>query len=349
MTKRWMYILLLIPLLSSCESLFFDEEYDGEDPYVSYDYLWDQVDRHYSYFEVKNLDWNALGAQYRTEIFPGISQDSLFRVMGKLMTSLRDDHSNLRSSFNVAAFRVRLDGPDNFDFRIVEDYYIGRNYYSTGPFLHNWIANGQIGYIRLGAFTGGVNAVNLNFIFGSYASAKGLIIDLRENGGGVINDMHKILARMVDQNTVIYYSRIRNGKDHNDFSDLEPAIISPYSGPRFTNKPIMLLVDRGTFSAGSFTALSAKSLVNVKLVGDTTGGGLGLPNGGYLPNGWFYRFSVSQALSNDQAARLRAGLVAEINAENYENGVPPDITARLDRTDLTKDEIIEKAISEILK
>jgi C-terminal processing protease CtpA/Prc len=83
-------------------------------------------------------------------------------------------------------------------------------------------------------------------------------------------------------------------------------------------------------------AIATKSFPNVLLVGDTTGGGGGLPTGGQLPNGWTYRFSVSQLL--------------DLNGNNFaESGVPPDILASLDFTDLTQDEIIERAIDEILK
>ena len=109
----------------------------------------------------------------------------------------------------------------------------------------------------------------------------------------------------------------------------------PSSGVKYSKK-VMLLVDRGTYSAGSFTSLATKAIPNITLVGDTTGGGLGLPNGGQLPNGWNFRFSITQALTLDKD-------------ESYENGVPPDISALVDWNDRTKDEVIEKAIEEILK
>lgn len=347
MKHAWIYILLSLFALTACERAFFEDEYDQEDPFESFDYLWEQVDRRYSFFKVKDIDWNAKRQHYRSQIYHGISQDSLFRVMGNMMSELRDDHANLRSSFNVSAFRVRLDGPDNYDRRIVEDNYIGRDYYVSGPFIHNWISNGEIGYVRFAAFTGTVDNVNLNFVLSRYRKAKGLILDLRENGGGSINDMYGILARLVDENNLVFKSRIRNGEAHDDFSPLENAIVQPYDGPRFTQRPVMMLVDRGTYSAGSFTALASIALPNVKLVGDTTGGGLGLPNGGYLPNGWFYRFSVTQAFSNQQAFLLESGQEELVNAQNYENGVPPDIRVLLDRSVLEVDEVIERAIEEI--
>ncbi|MAY82525.1 MAG: peptidase S41 [Flavobacteriales bacterium] len=349
MKKYWTYLFgfALAFTLFSCERAFFEDEYDEGDPFESFDYLWEQVDRRYAFFKVKNINWDAKRSEYRSKIYHGISQDSLFNVLGGLMNELRDDHVNLRSTFNVSSYKVRLDGPDNYDRRIVEDNYIGRDYKVSGPFVHNWISNNEIGYVRFGAFTGTVDNVNLNYVLATYRNAKGLIIDLRENGGGAVTDMYDILARLIDQRTVVFKSRIRNGEDHDDFSALENAIVDPYEGPRFTNKPVMILVDRGTYSAGSFTALASISLPNVKLVGDTTGGGLGLPNGGYLPNGWFYRFSVTQAFTNYQALLLESGQEAKVNAENYENGVPPDIRVLLNRTDLDVDEVIERAIQEI--
>lgn len=58
----------------------------------------------------------------------------------------------------------------------------------------------------------------------------------------------------------------------------------------------MVLIDRYSYSASTFFSVITKAFDQIKLVGDYTGGGGGIPNGGQLPNGWFYRFSVSQLL-----------------------------------------------------
>ena len=146
-------------------------------------------------------------------------------------------------------------------------------------------------------------------------------------------DIFNILSRLVDQETLVNYSRIKNGPGHNDFAEAEPVYVTPYEGLRYTKK-VAVLIDRGSYSASSFTSLATKAIPNVVLIGDTTGGGLGLPNGGQLPNGWTYRFSITQALTLDKSP-------------DYENGVPPDIPAQFDWNDLTKDEILERAILEL--
>lgn len=112
-----------------------------------------------------------------------------------------------------------------------------------------------------------------------------------------------------------------------------PVYITPYNGIRYTKK-IAVLIDRGTYSAGSHTSLFMKALPNIVLIGDTTGGGLGGPNGGQLPNSWTYIFSITQALTLDKSPA-------------YENGVPPDINVLFDWNDLIKDEVLERAIAEL--
>ncbi len=331
---RKLYSILLISLsLISCEKALFENDLASTNPKDNFEYLWNQCNEKYSYFDVKNIDWDVVKSEYVAKIYDEMSEDSLFNVLGAMLTELRDDHTNLISNFNVSTFRVDYLGQDNFDWRIIEDHYLNRDYYITGPFLHNFLDNKEIGYVRFPSFPGTVDADNLNFVLNRYKNTKGLILDIRENGGGAVTDIFEILSRFVERKTLVNYSRIKSGPGRNEFSEAEPVYVSPYSGIRYKNK-IVVLVDRGTYSAGSFFSLATKALPNITLIGDTTGGGLGLPNGGQLPNGWTYRFSITQALTLDKNP-------------DYENGVPPDIEALIDWSNLTTDEVLERAILEL--
>lgn len=332
--KRIHYILLLLPFAWSCEKAFFEEDLKATDPQANFDYLWKECDEKYSFFELKKVDWNKVKTNYSARIHEDMTEDSLFNVLGGMLTKLRDDHTNLISNFNVSYFGVTDLGPDNFDWRLVTDHYLKEDLYSSGPFQHGFLEDKRIGYIRFPGFTGTVGPTNLDFMLERYKDTEGLILDLRENGGGAVTDVFNLLARFVEEETVVYYSRIKNGPGHNDFSEAMEAKAKPYDGIRYTKK-VAVLTDRGTYSAGSFTSLATKALPNMVLIGDTTGGGLGLPNGGQLPNGWTYRFSITQALSLDKS-------------EAYEDGVPPDIQATLNWDDRTKDEVIERALQELL-
>jgi hypothetical protein len=312
----------------------FEKEMATTDPRANFEYLWNQCNDKYSYFELKNIDWDQIKMEYSAKIYDGMSQDSLFQVLGSMLRELKDDHTNLKSNYNLSFFGVKYLGPDNFDWRIIIDNYLGQKYYTSGPFQHDFLANGQIGYVRFSSFTGSVDNKNLDFILERYKDTRGLILDLRENGGGATSDIRDLTSRFIEEKTLVYYSRAKSGPGPEDFSETLPVYATPYEGIRYKNK-VAVLTDRGTYSAGSLTALATKALPQVVLVGDTTGGGLGLPNGGQLPNGWIYRFSVTQTLTRDKSP-------------DYENGVPPDITVGFDWTDLKKDEILERAIKEIL-
>lgn len=329
---KYLTFLAIVLLCSSCEKAFFEKKLETTHPFENFEYLWNECNEKYAYFELKQVDWNAVKIEYERKLFEGMSDDSLFHVLGDMLTELKDGHTSLKSNFNIKGFEPWYVGQDNFEWRVILDHYLNNEVYATGPFDHNFI-NSEIGYVRLSAFTSDIGPSNLDFILNRYKNTKGLILDLRENGGGDISGMFKVLGRFIDEKTIIAYARSKSGKGHNDFSESIPVDVTPYDGIRYKNK-VALLIDRGTFSAASFTSLSSKALPNVILIGDTTGGGTGAPNGGQLPNGWVYRFSVSQALTLD----LRP---------DYENGVPPDVQVLFDWNDLTKDEVIERAIIEL--
>lgn len=81
-----------------------------------------------------------------------------------------------------------------------------------------------------------------------------------------------------------------------------------------------------------------KSLPNVRIVGDITGGGCGMPFTSELPNGWTVRFSASP--------------IYDSNGKLTEFGVEPSEGCKVDMTkadeDAGKDTILEHAF-EVLR
>jgi hypothetical protein len=331
--RKLLFVLMVSATLVSCERVLFGEDQASSDPFVNFEYLWEELDRKYSYFELKGLDWNEVRVRYRAMLSRGMSEDSLFSVLAGMMSELRDDHSNLIAPFNISVYNLPLQHPVNFFPRTIQEHYLTDSRI-TGAFQHGAIANGEVAYVRYGSFMSMFSEQELDHILDRYRNTKGLILDLRNNGGGSIFNVPALLERFNSTSRTVGYFITRNGPAHTDFSAPKNFNVGVHGGVTYS-KPVMVLIDRGSYSATTMFALACKSIPSLTLVGDTTGGGGGAPNGGMLPNGWSYRFSVSQLL--------------DMNMDNFaESGVPPDISAAFDFSDLNKDEIIERALQELL-
>lgn len=327
--------LLLVLLLSGCEELFLLEEAENTDR-ANFEYLWQECNEKYAFFEYKNVDWDSVYDAYSPRVRDGISPDSLFRVLWDMLNELKDGHVNLIAPFNTSRFPIQLLGPENINERVIIENYLSDRYYTTSPVIHDAIADGQIGYLRINTFGSTVSEGDIQFALARYRNTRGLIIDIRQNGGGSLRNVFTIMNRLARSRTRVYDSFIKSGPGREDFAGPQTAYVEPPKEGITYEKPVMVLIDRGTYSAGSIFALIARTLPQMKLIGDTTGGGLGIPNGGQLPNGWTYRMSISRTIS--------------VDGMNFENGVPPDIRVILDPDAVERgvDNVIERAIQEIL-
>lgn len=330
--------LLTLILFASCEKMFMPDDGDAT-PTATFDYLWTQVDERYSLFDVKEVDWQAMYDSLRPQVFDAMSSDSLFAVLRKLLSSLNDGHVNLWGNSDVAsseAIFLQRYANGNFDLNTVALTYLQPDHHTTGGFAYNIIADGQVLYIRYSSFSNSASSRQLQTVIARYPDAKGIVFDIRQNGGGVIQNEWNIMKLLPSRRQLLYSTQIKNGPGHDDFSSpvdvFAPANddVEPYT------KPFVLLTDRGCYSAASSFALCLKTYDNVVVMGDTTGGGLAVPAGGALPNGWHYRFGVTRTIATDGV--------------NYENGVPPDHIVFLDPAAVAThhDNIIDSAASLII-
>lgn len=335
--SKYIIFIIIVSLSWSCEKLIMDDAV-ADKPTETFEYLWKEVDQHYSFFDYKQIDWKSVHDKYKPMVNDNLNEYQFFNLMFDMLSELKDGHVNLIAPFNISRYEFDLKGKNNYNERLIKDHYISSKYYITGPFMHDFIQKGSvnIGYIRYDSFMNDVSPYSMDFVLARYHNTDGIILDIRQNGGGSISNIFRILEHFVESETPLYQSYIKIGPGHQEFSEAQTAKIQPDGVFYYVDKPIMVLVDRGSFSASSFFSLATKAIPNIHLVGDTTGGGLGAPSGGQLPNGWTYRFSVTKTLS--------------LAGENFENGVPPDHYAILNDFDVIdgKDAIIDKAVDLIL-
>ena len=313
---------LAILFFTSCERAFMNSDVPNN-PVSVFDYLWNKVDQQYAFFDLKGVDWDSVYEVYRPKVYDDMDADSLFSVCAAILNTLRDGHTNLMSDFDVSrndSVYYKMYAEKNIETSVVLLNYLTVAHHTTGSFAHNAIRNGKVAYIRYNSFSSDISEKSLKYLLHRYQNCEGIILDLRQNGGGSFNNISQLLSILDNHGQPLYQTQIKFGPKHNDFTPQNTVYanrdmnlddsLCPYT------KPMAVLIDRGSYSATSYFSLCTKAYDNVMLFGDYSGGGLGIPNGGALPNGWTYRFSITRTL--------------DMNGNNYENGVPPDVRVILD-------------------
>ena len=308
-------------------------EFDNN-PRGNFEALWNILDKNYCFFEYKEIDWNSVYDEYSIRVTPEMSSESLFKLMGEMLSELKDGHVNLSASHDITRYwEWRENYPANFDINI-QSIYLGKDY-SISSGMKYKILEDNVGYIYYGSFSNDVSDSGLDQILNRMAICKGLIIDVRDNGGGSLSNVEKITSRFFNERTLVGYISHKIGPNHNDFSELYPKYVESYNRIRF-QKPVIVITNRGCYSATNEFVSIMKHANNVTVIGDKTGGGSGLPFTSELPNGWSVRFSASPMFNSQK--------------DHIEFGVEPDIYINMEPKDIDKniDTIVEKA-REMLK
>lgn len=296
--KRFFHFLWLLPFLAVAITACSEQpDYARHpyDPYSNFDCLADIVGSRYCFFREKGVDWDALCREYRSQINDSTDQIDLFFIMADLLDRLEDGHVNLSSSFNTSYYKKWwTDYPQDFNLRTLEEYYLKFGGLTTSGMKYIMFVPDSIGYIYYPSFSYAIGETNLDYVLAILNQAKGLIIDIRDNGGGLLTNVPTLVSRFIDKPTVGGYIRHKTGPGIADFSEPFEIVYQPCGKERISySGPIAVLTNRSCFSAANDFVSVMKTLPQVEIIGARTGGGGGMPFSSELPNGWGIRFSAS--------------------------------------------------------
>ena len=246
-----------------------------------------------------------------------------------MIGELRDGHVNLYTSFDMGRnWSWFEDYPINFSDTLYNKY-MGKDYKIAAGLRYKTLDD-NIGYIYYGSFNDSFGEGNLDEVLMELAPTRALILDIRNNAGGLLTNAEKLAARFTNKEVLVGYMRHKTGRGHNDFSSLKEQHIKPSKGVRW-QKQVLLLTNRSVFSAANEFVKYMKCFPQVTIIGDQTGGGAGLPFSSELPNGWGVRFSACP--------------MYDVNKQCTEQGIAPDHFVSLTQEDFLKDKdsIIEYA------
>ena len=120
------------------------------------------------------------------------------------------------------------------------------------------------GYIQIDSFDDGV-ADDFETAFNKLKEQqmKGLIIDLRNNGGGVVDEATKIASMFTKKGETILITKDKNEKEEKTYSDRDPIV---------KDLPVVVLINEATASASEILAGALRDNYGAKIVGKNSYG-----------------------------------------------------------------------------
>jgi len=187
----------------------------------------------------------------------------------------------------------------------------------------------RIGYIRFDGWSFDLKA-KLEPVVKDFKDTQGLIIDLRQNGGGVNPGVDYLASVLIAEPGTLASVTRRNGEK----SDWK----FPGGGADIYKGRVAVLVDEGSGSASEVFAGAMQEMGRAVVLGRTSYGGVLNSTQAELPTGGILQYPHSD-LRTPKGGRIEG------------KGVVPDIPVELRRKDLLagKDTVIERAIRALLE
>lgn len=133
---------------------------------------------------------------------------------------------------------------------------------NTNPIYSEKLEN-NIGYLEITSFDEGVaEDFKSKYLALKEQGIKGLVIDLRDNGGGIVDEALKIVDYIVPKNQTTLITVDKDGKEE----------VSKSKEDRLVEEPVVVLVNSSSASASEIMAGALKDLKCATIVGTKTYG-----------------------------------------------------------------------------
>lgn len=197
---------------------------------------------------------------------------------------------------------------------------------TTGTPYANSRMIGDIGYLAINTFSGEAPIDSLVALaVQDLRGARGLVIDIRENGGG--SSGWWVMGYLMDEYEVTNWATREYRPAHRAWGRSETWFRQRggmLAGQRESNcfdGPVVLLTSRRTFSAAEDLAAVFKWSGRGTIVGEATGGSTGQPLSVWLPGGGSARICTKRDTYPDGSEFVGYGVSPDINCQRTVEGV----------------------------
>ena len=302
--------------LPSC-TFFYGERADLTYP-AMFDALWKDYNETYALFDVRGVDWNAQYESCRNLVKEDMTDREFFGVLQTLLYPLEDSHVYVKTPLGSLNAGEDNTAPDNFSLTEVCSQYIdnpkkcGNNVITYGTLK----TDSTVGYIHIAAFSSGQTGINqkqdwasdIDIALEALKDTRCMILDVRGNRGGLTGNVTRISGRFCAENKVYAISYTKNGTGKNDFGSGVELEIKKNGSWQYT-KPVVLLTNAQTMSAGEEFSMAMCSQPHVTQVGNHTCGVFSLALERCLANGWRYSVSVQKVTAPDGTTPEGHGII----------------------------------------
>lgn len=294
----------------------------GPDALSVFDTFWHAFDEHYAYFDLRDVDWQAVRDQYRPTLTAKTGGQDLFATLEEIVTPFGDGHVSILSMIGQVEADTIPPWAAGKDPETLVDYM--RQAFdakvSEGTRPHDTLGYGitadGIGYMTLIGFDDALveGEVTMQSILADLMAKapdmQALVIDVRVNFGGDDTAGYALAQQLTTTDVAIGSKAIwEDGQWYDDI----PLTIEAGENDLWTG-PTYLLTSGMTISAAETFALALSQFDNVTLVGAPSNGILSDKAFFALPNGWMVTLSNERYL--------------DALGQNFEGrGVPVDIAA----------------------
>jgi len=245
----------------------------------TFDQLWEAFDLKYAMFVLRpEVDWAKLRAQYRPQALASRSTYEFAQVCADLLKNLRDLHIWLTvAEANVPVFnraRPANANPRAWPTLLGSLQQEGRVAWA--------VTTNNIGFVAIFGWDDPGIPAQCDEALEKMRETRGLIVDVRLNGGGDEPTAAKVAARFLSREFVYAHSQFRNGPSHTNLTEKYERKIAP-RGPWRYDRPVILLIGQKCMSSDeSFIGMMTGD-PQVTTMGDHTCGSSGNPEIVHLP------------------------------------------------------------------